>query len=132
MTWKRDLQNKIASIAENIAEKCIEEARRISPVWSGAYRASHQIIFSDNYRSISRPIGLNFPKPTVRWPEPVHSLAQPIPTKIGTKRGTDVIFVINWQPYAKKLEKGYSRQAPHGIYNLIVPLTLKKLGIRFV
>lgn len=82
-------------------------AVKLSPVYSGAFRASWRISFNDVRADVTAghspiaPIrGASF-----RWPS-------------GFKLG-DIIYVSNAQPYAELIEYGgWSRQAPEGVLRL--------------
>jgi len=83
-------------------------AVKYSPVYTGSFRASWRVSFNipredvTNRDSPANPIrGASF-----RWPS-------------GFKLG-DTVIVSNNQPYAERLEYGWSKQAPLGILGLAI------------
>lgn len=102
---------------EEIAEKEVKEiagtifrtAVKLSPVYSGAFRASWRISFNTPREDVTEgrpppnPIrGANF-----RWPS-------------GFKLG-DMVIISNNQPYAELIEyAAWSNQAPYGVLRLAV------------
>ncbi|MCG9273252.1 HK97 gp10 family phage protein [Acinetobacter baumannii] len=84
-----------------------------SPVDTGAYRASHIVsIGSGDYG--------------VRGPEtnPIQDAAiQAVKIKLG-----NLVYIQNNQPYAERLENGWSDQAPQGIYGLTYNFISQKYG----
>ena len=70
-----------------------------SPVKGGRYRASH-ILFADG--------------------------AQIEPT-IGVPHADEYVFV-NSAPYARKIERGASSQAPHGVYQAVAAIARQRFG----
>jgi hypothetical protein len=94
-----------------------------SPVWTGRFRASHQLGVGEPATPAPAPqhpeVGEG-----LRWPtEPdspyrANSLAGYAAALLQLKP-FDKTFVSNALPYAQKLEKGYSPKAPEGIYGII-------------
>lgn len=83
-------------------------AVKFSPVYTGSFRASWRVSFNipredvTNRDNPAAPIrGASF-----RWPS-------------GFKLG-DTVIVSNNQPYAERLEYGWSKQAPLGILSLAI------------
>ncbi|VCX09987.1 hypothetical protein BANRA_04032 [Acinetobacter baumannii] len=80
---------------------------------TGAYRASHIVsIGSGDYG--------------IREPEtnPVNDAAiQAVKIKLG-----NLVYIQNNQPYAERLENGWSDQAPQGIYGLTFNFISQKYG----
>ena len=106
MPSKKDLEDLFeAEIRDKVGE-AFRYAVRISPVYSGAYRASWRVSFNTprtgvtDGRSPMNPIrGAAF-----RWPP-------------GFRLGYTVI-ISNNQPYAELIEAGWSNQAPTGVARL--------------
>lgn len=79
-----------------------------SPVYTGSYRASWRIAFDTPDPSITDGGGpaAPLPPPKFQWPP-------------GFKVGMQVI-ISNNQPYAERIEYGWSQQAPHGVVRTVV------------
>jgi hypothetical protein len=74
-----------------------------SPVLTGSFRASWHVSFGvPEFVEINHADSLApRPPPTFAWPDG-YVIGQPI-------------YITNGQPYAQRLEYGWSSQAPHGI-----------------
>lgn len=102
---------KLKQITGNIFRAAV----KLSPVYSGAFRASWRVAFNEaredvtKGRSPSNPIrGAAF-----RWPT-------------GFKLG-DMIVISNNQPYAELIEyAGWSNQAPYGVLRVAIAGTIFK------
>lgn len=108
MPTAKDLEDLAEAEVQKLAGTIFRTAVKLSPVYSGAFRASWRIAFNEartdvtNGRDPSNPIrGAAF-----RWPK-------------GFKLGYSVV-ISNNQPYAELLEYGYSKQAPMGVLRLAV------------
>jgi hypothetical protein len=106
----KDLEDLAEKEVKEIAGTIFRAAVKLSPVYSGAFRASWRVSFNvaredvTNGRSPAAPIrGASF-----RWPA-------------GFKLG-DTVIISNNQPYAELLEYGWSNQAPYGILRLAAAL----------
>lgn len=83
-------------------------AVKLSPVYTGAYRASWRVSFNDVREDVTAGGPPEAPRrgAAFRWPK-------------GFKLGDDVI-VSNNQPYAELIEYGWSKQAPYGVLRLAI------------
>ena len=102
---------------EEIAEKEIKEiagtifraAVKLSPVYSGAFRASWRISLNEPREDVTKGRGPESPirGASFRWPS-------------GFKLG-DLVIISNNLPYAELIEyAGWSNQAPYGVLRLAV------------
>lgn len=106
---KKDLDEIAEEEIKELAGSIFRAAVKLSPVYSGAFRASWRIAFNGaredvtEGRSPENPIrGAAF-----RWPA-------------GFKLG-DVVVISNNQPYAELIEyAGWSNQAPYGVLQLAI------------
>lgn len=98
---------------KKITMDTVQSLVNLSPVDTGAYRASHIVsIGSGDYG--------------VRGPETnaVQDAAiQAVKIKLG-----NLVYIQNNQPYAERLENGWSDQAPQGIYGLTFNFISQKYG----
>ncbi|MBS7542524.1 hypothetical protein [Ancylobacter oerskovii] len=76
-----------------------EQLVKHSPVLRGTYAASH-VLLADGVEVTP---------------------GEPIPA-------AEVYVFINSQPYARKIEKGLSQQAPHGVYEAVAVLAAQRFG----
>ena len=104
----KDLEDSAESEIREIAGQIFRAAVKLSPVYSGAFRASWRVSFNIARSDVTKgytpaaPIrGASF-----RWPT-------------GFKLGDDVI-ISNNLPYALLIEEGSSKQAPFGVLKLAV------------
>lgn len=100
-----------------IAEEGVKEfagnvfraAVKLSPVYSGAFRASWRIAFNEPRYDVTQGYSPHAPirGASFRWPS-------------GFKLG-DLVVISNNQPYAELIEyAGWSNQAPYGVLRLAV------------
>lgn len=83
-------------------------AVKFSPVYTGSFRASWRVSFNiprDDVTTRDNP-ALPIRGASFRWPK-------------GFKLG-DTVIVSNNQPYAERLENGWSNQAPLGVLSLAI------------
>lgn len=105
----RDLEEIAEEGFKQITGDIFRAAVKLSPVYSGAFRASWRVAFNEpredvtNGRSPANPIrGAAF-----RWPS-------------GFKLG-DMIIISNNQPYAELIEyAAWSNQAPYGVLRVAI------------
>ncbi|ETR84209.1 hypothetical protein M214_2384 [Acinetobacter baumannii CI86] len=84
-----------------------------SPVDTGAYRASHIVsVGSGDY-------GVREPSTNAAQDAAI----QAVKFKLGS-----LIYIQNNQPYAERLENGWSDQAPQGIYSTTFTYITQKYG----
>jgi len=88
--------------AERITQQLVNGFIRDSPRWSGAFQASWNV-------SEGTPIFISVGRG--RKPD---TFAAPV-IVVKAKTNFPVFFITNGQPYAQKLEYGWSDQAPMGI-----------------
>jgi hypothetical protein len=100
---KAGLEELAEREVKEIAGRIFRAAVTFSPVYTGAFRASWRVSFNIAREDVTAgyvpeaPIrGASF-----RWPK-------------GFKLG-DTVIISNNQPYAEKLEYGWSKQAPYGV-----------------
>lgn len=91
-------KDKVAYLTQYIVNYCIDN----SPVDSGAFRAAWMVSEGTPYfnRIGRQPPGSVLPAPSFN----VQCISD-----------FPIMYVTNGQPYASKLENGYSKQAPYGI-----------------
>lgn len=98
-----------------------------SPVWTGAYIASHRISVNSidvsfekrpSYAAVRYTTGLTSLKPLGMG----YAKSQVSNAKIG-----DTIYISNSAPYAQALERGLSRKTPDGIYNVAMDVAEVRL-----
>jgi hypothetical protein len=79
-----------------------------SPVYTGSFRASWRIGFRepDESTTTGGAPEAPLPRPVFYWPK-------------GYRLG-DMVYISNSQPYALRIENGYSMQAPTGVLALSV------------
>lgn len=105
---KKGLEELAENEVKEFVGRIFRAAVKFSPVYTGAYRASWRVSFNVAREDVTKghvpeaPIrGASF-----RWPK-------------GFKLGDDVI-ISNNQPYAERLEYGWSKQAPFGVLRVAV------------
>ncbi|KCX64952.1 hypothetical protein, partial [Acinetobacter baumannii] len=85
----------------------------LSPVDTGAYRASHIVSIGTADYGVREPST-----------NPIQDAAiQAVKFKLG-----NLIYIQNNQPYAERLENGWSDQAPQGIYSTTFHYITQKYG----
>lgn len=115
MPTKKDLDEIAEAEFKKITGDIFRAAVKLSPVYTGAFRASWRVAFNGAREDVtkggipSNPIrGAAF-----RWPS-------------GFKLG-DTIVISNNQPYAELIEyAGWSNQAPYGVLRLAIAGTMFK------
>ncbi len=106
---KKSLDDLAESQVKEIAGAIFRAAVKLSPVYSGAFRASWRVSFDVPRTDVTNGYGPESPirGAAFRWPS-------------GFKLGTTVI-ISNNQPYAELIEfYGWSKQAPYGVLRLAV------------
>jgi hypothetical protein len=106
-------KKQLDEIAENeckqLAGDIFRAAVKLSPVYSGAFRASWRISFNEPREDVTngRPPPNPISGASFRWPK-------------GFKLG-DTIIISNNQPYADIIEyAGWSNQAPYGVLRVAI------------
>lgn len=113
---KKQLLDLAEDGVREFAGEVFRSAVKLSPVYSGAFRASWRISFNQPREDVT--VG-NVPEaPTrgaaFRWPK-------------GFKLG-DLVIISNNQPYAELIEyAGWSDQAPYGVIRLAIAQAKMKL-----
>lgn len=106
---KKQLDEIAEDGCKKIAGDIFRAAVKLSPVYSGAFRASWRISFNQPREDVTK--GRPPPNPirgaSFRWPS-------------GFKLG-DTIIISNNQPYADIIEyAGWSNQAPYGVLRVAI------------
>ncbi|KQG28116.1 hypothetical protein APC35_02700, partial [Acinetobacter baumannii] len=99
---------------KHIVMDTVQSLVNLSPVDTGAYRASHIVsIGSGDY-------GIREPETNAVQDAAI----QAVKIKLG-----NLVYIQNNQPYAERLENGWSEeQAPLGIYNITFTYITQKYG----
>jgi hypothetical protein len=104
----KDLEDLAEAEVKEFTGAIFRKAVKLSPVYTGAFRASWRVNFEyaredvTNGRTPLNPIrGAAF-----RWPK-------------GFKLGMNVV-ISNNQPYAERIEYGWSNQAPYGVLRVAI------------
>ncbi|MDC5428154.1 HK97 gp10 family phage protein [Acinetobacter baumannii] len=98
---------------KHIVMDAVQSLVNLSPVDTGAYRASHMVsIGSGDY-------GVREPSTNAVQDAAI----QAVKFKLGS-----LIYIQNNQPYAERLENGWSDQAPQGIYSTTFTYITQKYG----
>ncbi|EXE36599.1 HK97 gp10 family phage protein [Acinetobacter baumannii] len=112
-SFSLDVAKSVQDQVKKITMDAVQSLVNLTPVDTGAYRASHIVsIGSGDYG--------------VRGPETnaVQDAAiQVVKIKLG-----NLVYIQNNQPYAERLENGWSDQAPQGIYGLTYNFISQKYG----
>lgn len=106
---KKDLDEIAEEDIKELAGSIFRAAVKLSPVYSGAFRASWRIAFNGAREDVTEGRGPNDPirGAAFRWPP-------------GFKLG-DTVVISNNQPYAELIEyAGWSDQAPFGVLQLAI------------
>ncbi|MEB6624606.1 HK97 gp10 family phage protein [Acinetobacter pittii] len=112
-SFSLDVSKAAEDHVKHMVMDTVQSLVNLSPVDTGAYRASHIVsIGSGDYG--------------IRGPEtnPIQDAAiQAVKIKLG-----NLVYIQNNQPYAERLENGWSDQAPQGIYGLTYNFISQKYG----
>ncbi|MGQ1272526.1 HK97 gp10 family phage protein [Acinetobacter baumannii] len=112
-SFSLDVAKSVQDQVKKITMDTVQSLVNLSPVDTGAYRASHIVSIG------SADFG-------VRGPEtnPIQDAAiQAVKFKLG-----NLVYIQNNQPYVERLENGWSDQAPQGIYGLTFNFISQKYG----
>ncbi|MFB6349482.1 HK97 gp10 family phage protein [Moraxella sp. ZJ142] len=102
MTWDKklsvdDIADELDKVYRQFAINCYNHVVALSPVRTGRYRQAHHIsIGSPSYAQTGADAGLIISLPKHTYP---------------------TIYIQNNLPYALRIENGWSKQAPTGVYN---------------
>lgn len=121
MTWKgnkpTDFAVKVVSDSKkyirNIVMDTVQSLVVSSPVDTGAYRASHIVSIG------SADMDVRGPETNANQDAAI----QVVKIKLG-----NLVYIQNNQPYAERLENGWSDQAPQGIYSTTFNFISQKYG----
>jgi hypothetical protein len=111
MDWDTDLSGVMGFIEAETKELTYETANKVwnevmklSPVYTGRYRASWTMSADQpKYNAVIRG---GSPEAPLEMPKkPFLRSADKLPT----------IFIVNASPYAERIEYGWSKQAPYGV-----------------
>lgn len=99
-----DIMTDAHKLQRGMAITVLNNLQLLSPVLSGRYRANHTVSFgSPDYRYTDNKDGMSLAFSAI------NSL---------TPSALPVVYIQNNLPYAERLENGWSKQAPSGIYSL--------------
>lgn len=99
-----DIMEDAHKLQRGMAITVLNNLQLLSPVLSGRYRANHTVSFgSPDYRYTENKDGMSLAFSAI------DSL---------TPNELPVVYIQNNLPYAERLENGWSKQAPSGIYSL--------------
>lgn len=98
---------------KNIVMDTVQSLVVSSPVDTGAYRSSHIVSIE------SGDMGVRGPETDANQDAAI----QAVKIKLG-----NLIYIQNNQPYAERLENGWSDQAPQGIYSTTFNFISQKYG----
>lgn len=104
----KDLEDLAEADIKEIAGQIFRTAVKLSPVYTGSFRASWRVSFN-----LPRTDVTNRNDPAV----PIRGTAFRWPG--GFKLG-DTVIISNNQPYAEMLEYGWSKQAPYGVLGVAI------------
>lgn len=105
----KQAEGKVKKITMDVVQSLVVS----SPVDTGAYRASHIVsIGSGDY-------GVRGPETSAVQDAAIHA----VKFTLG-----NLIYIQNNQPYAERLENGWSDQAPQGSYNTTFTYISQKYG----
>ena len=107
---QKDLEDLAEAEIKQLIGTIFRSAVKLSPVYTGAFRASWRVSFNEAREDVTAGFIPQAPirGAAFRWPR-------------GFKLGDDII-ISNNQPYAERLENGWSKQAPYGVLQLSVAL----------
>ncbi|AXX51827.1 HK97 gp10 family phage protein [Acinetobacter baumannii] len=107
-SFSLDVSKAAEGHVKHMVMDTVQSLVNLSPVDTGAYRASHIVsVGSGDYG--------------IRGPET--NPIQAVKIKLG-----NLVYIQNNQPYAERLENGWSDQAPQGIYGLTFNFISQKYG----
>ncbi|HDI5456437.1 HK97 gp10 family phage protein [Acinetobacter baumannii] len=112
-SFSLDVAKAAEDHVKHIVMDTVQSLVNLSPVDTGAYRASHIVsIGSGDY-------GIREPETNAVQDAAI----QAVKIKLG-----NLVYIQNNQPYAERLENGWSGQAPQGIYGLTFNFISQKYG----
>ncbi|WP_049068724.1 hypothetical protein [Acinetobacter baumannii] len=112
-SFSLDVSKAAEAHVKNIVMDTVQSLVNLSPVDTGAYRASHIVsIGSGDY-------GVREPSTNAVQDAAI----QAVKFKLGS-----LIYIQNNKPYAERLENGWSDQAPQGIYSTTFTYITQKYG----
>ncbi|ATY44940.1 hypothetical protein [Acinetobacter baumannii] len=112
-SFSLDVAKAAEDHVKHIVMDTVQSLVNLSPVDTGAYRASHIVsIGSGDY-------GIRGPETNAVQDAAI----QAVKIKLG-----NLVYIQNNQPYAERLENGWSDQAPQGIYGLTYNFISQKYG----
>ena len=112
-SFSLDVAKSVQDQVKKITMDTVQSLVNLSPVDTGAYRASHIVsIGSGDY-------GIRGPETNAVQDAAI----QAVKFKLGS-----LIYIQNNQPYAERLENGWSDQAPQGIYSTTFTYITQKYG----
>ncbi|MDC4579393.1 HK97 gp10 family phage protein [Acinetobacter baumannii] len=121
-SFSLDVSKAAEDKVKKITMETVQSLMMGSPVDEGGYRASHIVSVSGpDYGK--RESSSDSPKGSVD-PKALNEAAQKI---LAFKLG-NLVYIQNNQPYAERLENGWSDQAPQGIYGLTFNFISQKYG----
>lgn len=91
------------SMAEAV-RSALDLVRRLSPKLTGRYRDTHRVLVNGFEISTANPEALD------------------------ALKETDIVAVVNLQPYARRIERGWSKQAPNGVYEVAAGMLKSRFG----
>lgn len=98
---------------KHIVMDTVQSLVNLSPVDTGAYRASHIVSVGSGDYGVREPTTNAVQDAAI----------QAVKIKLGS-----LIYIQNNQPYAERLENGWSDQAPLGIYSTTFTYITQKYG----
>ncbi|KCX68659.1 hypothetical protein [Acinetobacter baumannii] len=112
-SFSLDVSKAAEDHVKNIVMDTVQSLVNLSPVDTGAYRASHIVSIGTADYGVREPST-----------NPIQDAAiQAVKFKLG-----NLIYIQNNQPYAERLENGWSDQAPQGIYSTTFHYITQKYG----
>ncbi len=112
-SFSLDVSKAAEAHVKNIVMDTVQSLVNLSPVDTGAYRASHIVSIG------SADFGVREPETN-----PIQDAAiQAVKIKLG-----NLVYIQNNKAYAPRLENGWSDQAPQGIYGLTFNFISQKYG----
>ncbi|MDC4829548.1 HK97 gp10 family phage protein [Acinetobacter baumannii] len=112
-SFSLDMSKAAEGHVKHMVMDTVQSLVNLSPVDTGAYRASHIVSVGSGDYGIRGPVT-----------NPIQDAAiQAVKIKLG-----NLVYIQNNQPYAERLENGWSDQAPQGIYGLTYNFISQKYG----